>query len=88
MRASLALMKKPACCRATLIEVREHLRFVAARIDRDHPEITPKEVLERIAATLEAAMDPEPDPAVALGRVAEAVRTMCASCGGSGWAAP
>jgi len=82
---------KPPCCRATLVQVREHLRFVASRVGRMDPQPTPREVLEKLAATLEAAMDVDHEGQgvdQALGRVADAVRESCPSCGGTGWASP
>lgn len=77
---------KPPCCRATLLEVREHLLWAASHVERlSYPKVTTKEALEKLASTIEIALDPgSSDSEVLLGRMSAAIKETCPSCGGLG----
>ena len=77
--------KKP-CCKATLVEVREHILFLAPRISLHFPSDTPRQVLEKLAATIESVIDVDHDQDIvdALARIADNLEQICPACGGSG----
>jgi len=79
-------MKSP-CCRATLIEVRQHILELAPFVEESFPNDSTKTVLEKIASTLEAAIsfDPKTDDAIKeLGVMSAAINDRCPTCGGLG----
>lgn len=76
-------MTKP-CCKSLLVRIREHVQFVAGRVEHDFPKASPEEALLRLASTIESAVTPGPDVAQSLGRVSGAIAGACPSCGGTG----
>ena len=78
---------KAACCRATLIEVRQHILWVAQRVEKSFPDDTTKTAFEKLAATLEASIcfDPKTDdPIKGLELASDAIDDRCSACGGLG----